>query len=358
MRLLDRYVLSALVVPFVVGVLLFVLILLGEVAYHIGSTIMGGRVSAALIIKYLLLRTPRALVWSLPFGCLLGVSMAFSTLTGRGEITAIRAAGVPMWRICAAAVAVGAIASGAGIAMNRLVVPSSMEAARAALDEMMQAQPVVDRAFNQFFRDEQGRFYYVGEMLPARNLLRRVMIWERDEQGRLRTIIAARSAGLKGTTWTLRDGTITRLNDRGEPEGVPERFSSRTVHLTRALQKYYAERRTAAEMAPHELIDLISVKRETGADTHQLEVYLHFKYSIPVACLVFVLIAAPLAHRYARYGSYAGVLLAIVTVFLYNGVRSWTLAFGLAGTIPPVVAGWTPDIIFAALGAALMLRDP
>ncbi len=357
MRLIDRYIARLLIIPFCIGVLIFVLILLGEVAYHIGSTIVGGRVSAQLILKYLLLRAPRAVVWSLPFGCLLGVSMTFTNLAHHGELTAMRAAGLPMWRIAAAAIALGVAGSAAGIAMNRLVVPPAMEAADATLAEMMQTQPVVAQAFDQFFRDQQGRFYYVGEMLPAENLLRRVVIWERDAQGRLRTITAADSATVAGNTWTLRDGMVVGLDERGDPLGPTQPFRTRTVQLERALQDYYADRRTAAELAPHELLELIEVKRETGGDTQQLEVYLHFKYSIPLACLVFALIAAPLAHRYARYGTYVGVLLAIVTVFLYNGVRSWTLAFGLTGTLPPGVAGWTPDVIFALVGVVLLLRE-
>ncbi|HUS81036.1 MAG TPA: LptF/LptG family permease [Armatimonadota bacterium] len=358
MRLLDRYILSHLLVPFFIGVLLFVLILLGEVAYHIGSTIVGGRVSALLIIKYLMLRAPRALVWSLPFGCLLGVSMTISGLAHHGELTAIRAGGAPMWRICASALALGVLASGAGIVMNRLLVPPTMQAAERAVAEMMQSQPVVNEAYDQYFRDEAGRFYYVGEMRPAENLLRRVMIWERDDHQRLERIIAAESAELSGNIWTLRDGAVINIGEQGEMTGPAERFSTRTVQLARALQDYYAERRTPAELAPHELLELINVRRQTGSETHQMEVYLHFKYSIPLACLVFVLIAAPLAGRYARYGTYTGVLLAIVVVFLYNGVRSWTLAFGLAGTLSPVAAGWTPDVLFGILGVLLMFREP
>ncbi len=357
MRLLDRHVLAHLVVPFLIGILLFMLILLGEVAYHIGSTIVGGRVSALLIIKYLLLRAPRAIVWSLPFGSLLGVAMAVSGLAHHGELTAIRSAGVSMPRLCASAIAIGALASVLGIGMNALVVPSAMREAQAALTEMMMTQPVADEAYDQFFRDEQGRFYYVAEMLPAENLLRRVMIWDRDSEGRLRTITSAERAGMSGTIWTLRDGSVARLDERGQIDGRVEKFSTKTIELSRALQHYYSEQRTPAEMAPHELQELITVRQATGGDTQRLEVYLHFKYSIPLACLVFVLIAAPLAHRYSRHGTYTGVVLAIVIVFLYNGVRSWTLAFGLAGTLSPVFAGWSPDVLFGIVGLLLLLRE-
>lgn len=87
-----------------------------------------------------------------------------------------------------------------------------------------------------------------------------------------------------------------------------------------------------------------------------MRVRLQFKYSVPVACLVFVLVAAPLAARHAQLGSFAGIVLSILVVFLYNGVRSWGLAFGLVGDLPPVVAAWAQNIIFGGAGLWLFLR--
>jgi lipopolysaccharide export LptBFGC system permease protein LptF len=139
--------------------------------------------------------------------------------------------------------------------------------------------------------------------------------------------------------------------------GGIQHFETREVRLTRALQHYYAERRAPGEMAPYELQELIEVRQATGGDTQRLEVYLHFKYSIPIACLVFAIIAAPLGHRYAHHGTYVGVVVALLAVFLYNGLRSWTLAFGLAGALDPMVAGWAPDAIFGVLGLILLVRE-
>ncbi len=357
MRIIDRYLLRSMVLPFIIGLLLFVLILLAEVAYHISSTIVGGRVSAALIIRYLLLRTPRAIVWSLPFGTLLGVSMAITALAHHGEITAIRAGGVSFTRICAGTILLGTVASASGIALNHYVVPWTMEASQDTLAEMMMTQPVVHQAHNQYFRDEQGRFFYVGEMLPAENLLRQVTIWTRDDASRIRSITRAERAELRGTVWVLQNGSRVRLDERGQMAGRIERFAEYEIKLARALQQYYAERRGPAEMAPHELRELIEVRERTGRDTQQLQVYLHFKYSIPVACFVFALIAAPLGHRYAHHGTYVGVVVAIIAVFLYNGVRSWTLAFGLAGALDPLVAGWIPNAIFVLLGLVLLATE-
>jgi lipopolysaccharide export system permease protein len=357
MRIIDRYLLGRLTLPFIVGLMLFVLILLAEVAYNISSTIVGGRVSAELIIRYLLLRTPRAIVWSLPFGTLLGVAMSVTTLAHYGEITAIRAGGVSFTRICAPLIVAGAIAAGGGLALNQYVVPSTMEAAQQALADMMMTQAVVREAHNQFFRDEQGRFFYVRDMLPAENLLREITIWTRNGQGRISEVMVAQSAHLQGTVWTLYDGARVVLDERGGLGAQVEQFTSREVYLTRALQQYYSEHRAPAEMAPYELQDLIEVRKATGGSTQQLEVYLHFKYSIPVACLIFAIVAAPLGHRYARHGTYVGVVVSLLVVFLYNGVRSWTLAFGLAGSLDPVTAGWAPDALFGVLGMIFLARE-
>lgn len=357
MRLLDRNLLRSVALPFIIGLLLFVLILLAEVAYNISSTIVGGRVAPELIIKYLLLRAPRAIVWSLPFGTLLGVSMAITALAHHGEITAMRAGGISFQRICAGLIAVGALASAAGIALSQYVVPQTMTASQEALAEMMMTQAVVREAHNQYFRDEQGRIFYVRDMLPDENLLRQVAVWERDPSGAVRSITIADRAELNDRVWTLRDGATIRLDEHGEPVDDIEHFGERTVTLARALQKYYSEQRSPVELAPQELQDLIAVRHATGSETHQLEVYLHFAYSIPAACLIFAMIAAPLGHRYARHGTYVGVVVAILVVFVYNGVRSWTLAFGLAGAMPPSWAGWAPDVIFGVLGIMLLARE-
>ena len=92
-----------------------------------------------------------------------------------------------------------------------------------------------------------------------------------------------------------------------------------------------------------------------GLDAQRMRVRLQFKYSMPLACLVFALVAAPLGARYARFGSFAGIVVSIIIVFLYNGVRSWGLAFGLVGELDPIAAAWAQNVIFGVVGLWLFL---
>ncbi len=81
---------------------------------------------------------------------------------------------------------------------------------------------------------------------------------------------------------------------------------------------------------------------------HQVEI--HKKYALSFACVVFVLLGAPLAVRYPR-GGLGLVIAASSAIFAI----SWTGLIGgenLAdrGLAPPWLAMWTPNLIFFVLG--------
>ena len=358
MRLFDRLLLSDLVVPCLIGVFTFAVILLGDVAREIGSTLLNARTPGLLIATYLWLRVPNALVWSMPVGTLLAVAMAMARITREGEITAIRAAGVSFGRICLPLVGAGLLATVVAFSLNEWVVPEANDGAARVWERLMQTQPVMREEHNQFFRDaEKRRVFYVEHMNADTNVLDNIMIWVFDDQGRLESITRAQHADLRGRIWWLRDGLLANIDPTtGEPAGPPERFAQREVQLRAALQNYYAEKRGPYEMSARELREQVAALEAGGQDPRSLAVELQFKYSIPFACVIFALIGAPLAFRYSRWGVFGGVLIAILIVFLYNGVRSWTLAFGLAGILPPVVAGWLQNVLFGGVGAELIRR--
>ena len=354
MRLLDRYLLRQMVTPLLIGVVVFLVVLLGDEARKLGAAVTGLRVPPVLLLQYLLYAAPNALVWSLPVGVLLGVSMTATLCARAGETTAIRVGGASFPRVSAAYVAVGILASAAAFVISEQVVPLSSAQQRRVFEEMTRTQGVVHEAYDQYFRDDQGRIFYVGHMDAENNLLERVQIWTLDQTGRVAEITAAGQAVLSGEVWTLQQGATVRLNARGEPAAV-EYFSSLPVQLSRALQQYYADQRTPLEMTTRELGDLATTLESTGQSGQRLRVHLAFKYSLPLACLVLALLAAPLADRFGAQGSFAGLVVAIGLVFLFNGVRSWGLALGLAGVLPPGVAGWVATVLFGGVGVAVLL---
>jgi lipopolysaccharide export system permease protein len=90
------------------------------------------------------------------------------------------------------------------------------------------------------------------------------------------------------------------------------------------------------------------------ADVYLVEV--HKKYAITVACLVFVLVGIPMALRFPRggMGLVLGGGLGIFALYYISLTAGEPLAD--AGTLPPAVVMWAPNVIFAILGLVGLLR--
>ncbi len=119
-------------------------------------------------------------------------------------------------------------------------------------------------------------------------------------------------------------------------------FATGTDDMTRSAAQN--ARRNLNQIRAHERrIDVLSVE-------------VHKKWAIAVACIVFVLLGAPLAMRFPRGGAGMVIAVSIVIFTIY-----WA---GLIGgehladdnVVSPFIAMWAPDIVFAALGVALAMR--
>ena len=86
---------------------------------------------------------------------------------------------------------------------------------------------------------------------------------------------------------------------------------------------------------------------------NEFEVEIHKKFSIPVACLVFVLVGAPLGVMIRRRGTAVSVGISLGFFWIY-----WMFLIGgeeLAdrGFISPAISMWAPNVLFGLLGAYL-----
>jgi lipopolysaccharide export LptBFGC system permease protein LptF len=82
------------------------------------------------------------------------------------------------------------------------------------------------------------------------------------------------------------------------------------------------------------------------------------RLALPWQCVVVVLIAIPFGAASGRRNLFFGVAGSIFICFGFFVIQQTCLAFGSApnGHLPPWLAAWLPNLIFAATGLALMAR--
>jgi lipopolysaccharide export system permease protein len=168
-------------------------------------------------------------------------------------------------------------------------------------------------------------------------------------------VIYAKSGTYDAGKWTL-DGAWAYQMD-GEGRVVSARSRKQVVLNLRAEFGQVFAAAPPEALTTARLRQRIAEKHRQNLPAIEDEVMLQFKYSVPLACLALAFICPVLALVFSRGGSFVGVLLSIVLVFVYWNTLLLFRILGTQGVVPPLLAAWTPNLIFGAAGLALMRRS-
>ena len=105
-----------------------------------------------------------------------------------------------------------------------------------------------------------------------------------------------------------------------------------------------------------ELRKQIRALEARGLDVAKPRVQLHRKLAFPQVSLVMTLIGVPFAFSVARRGALYGIGVAIVIAIVYWASLGIFEALGNNNLLPPLLAAWTPNLLFGAAGVYLMLN--
>jgi lipopolysaccharide export LptBFGC system permease protein LptF len=106
------------------------------------------------------------------------------------------------------------------------------------------------------------------------------------------------------------------------------------------------------------LTKYIADLRQSGFDTIKLQVQLANKLAVPVITLVMAIVAVPFAVSMGKRGGLAIIATAIGVAISYWVVAGFFSSMGDIDTLPPMLAAWSPDLLFAIAGTYLLLRTP
>lgn len=355
-RILDRYVAGEFLRMWMSALLAFVVIFLVVNLFEKLSKFLEFHVPMGIIIKYYLFMIPYIIKWINPIAVLLGVLFSLGSLSRSLEITAMTASGLSLRRIIFPVILFGIIISAGVFVFGETVVPY----ANARLEEIdtvyIKRLPTLKtvRRINLAYRGKEGRFYYIRVFDGIRDQMRDVRIIEKAADGSVRRLIVARQAIWRGDRWQFRHGSIRTFRTSGEVD--MEYFEKKYIPIAEVPKDFLREQKTAEAMKYRELAVHIANLESSGADATKERVELYLKISVALANFVVVFLGAPLALQSQRAGLAYGFGVAILLGFLLWGALAVGRALGQDGTLPPLVAAFLPDTLFAALGVGMLYR--
>ena len=367
LKILDRYILTALGVATLMGVALLSLVLvLGNVFKEMLDLLINHNVPIETIFAFIAFVLPFSMTFTIPWGFLTAVLLVFGRLSADNEVIALRANGVSFPRIFIPVLAVALLLVGICFWINAEVAPRAQYAMMTSLfriathdpGSMFQADEVVDQ-----FPD---RRVYVG----ARDgeLLKNLIVFEIDEKGIPSKVVFAKSGKIVADPDNQRlllkvQDAHFEQRDSHQPENVnliTQGITMREGVFPMSLRKLIDSKKRNKPLTSHTLSELnIEADKPDCPRLNAFRVEISKRFSLSLAALAFALIAVPLGITTHRKETSVGFALSLVVAFSYFFFILVAEALSKNSSLPgalPVFMIWLPNLLFMGLGCWLFAR--
>jgi len=324
----------------------------GKQGYTLGQAVLAG-----------LLALPGNFYELFPIAVLIGSIYSMARLAQSSEFTILRTGGLGPGRALGLLAVLGVVFALVTFAVGDYLAPLS-ERAAVAQKASVRGGRALGKA-GAWLKDslqtaegERNVSVNVQRTTPS-GVLEGIRIFEFDEQGRLRTSIAAQSGRVeRGGHWRLADATLTRWPVPGDNPAALVHVEEQQLPELDWPTSLSADV-VAAAVLPVSTMSTIELWRysshlsehEQAVQRYAIQFWKKALY--PLACLVMVALALPFAYLHARAGGvslkvFGGIMLGISFVLLNNVsghlgmLRDWT----------PFLVAAAPSLLYLLLSLA------
>ncbi len=359
--LLDDYVLSDFFLYLGMIVSAFLVLLLVFTLFELLGDILHNQTPAIVVAEYLFNVMPYLLYNAAYIIVLLAVLVTFGLMNRSNEITAIKATGTSVYRIVTPVMVAAAVLAAGLFFADQFYLPHANKR-QEALHNQIKGKPAQTylRPDRRWIFGQHNDIYYYQFFDADRDQFANLTIFQLDPAsfGISQRIHAERAhwAGSMGR-WIYEQGWERTLRGAAIADYRPFDVST-FPQLSEAPSYFKKEVKQYSEMNYEELRRYIRDLQQSGFDVVKLRVQLNKKLSYPLITLIMAVLAVPFSMSAAKKGAITGVAVAVGIAVVYTVVSRLFEAMGDLSQLPPALAAWSPDLIFALVGAYLILKIP
>jgi lipopolysaccharide export system permease protein len=371
MKRLDRYLILESLPPAIFGMLLYST--LGVVSATIPRLQWIAGAPFLELLGWLALQYPTSIVQTLPMALVLGVLLSYGRLAADSELTALQAGGIALARVTRIFVVLGVIATLLTLFLNQFVLPLTHTAVAQRYWELTSGGSGLFRLASQSVGIDDFTLHFAttdrrtDEMRDVR-----IEQWN----GQQLTVLLAERARFEEDGLRL-FGYRTVMLDLAALDSVQQDAAAAYAALVRASSKPASDDASlliSASQSKDELIarygqggfedpvslsGALAASRDPalgGAERRRMLVLFWRKIAEPFANLALLLLALPLAVRYARSRSIAFGLSLVVTLAWYL-LLTFGQLLAQTGTLPVWLGMWLANLTLAGVGLFVRSRE-
>jgi LPS export ABC transporter permease LptG/LPS export ABC transporter permease LptF len=373
-RLISRTIFREIFVTAMLGAALFTFVLFLQQAGRLFEFLVRTSGPPKTVAYLFAMVVPVMLPFAIPLGVLIGTLVTLSRMSTDGEITAMRAAGVPGRRVVPAILLFGFLAMLCAAASSLWLTPWSIREEIRVKNILIASELTADVQARVFEEQFPNKVLYVGDVIvgpPSR--WRQIFVADVTPPGERPPSASERgdnpSITLAPEAIALPDPSANRLQlslqngstyEVGKEPGV--------YHISeysgQGDQALYAEKpkeatlsRPVTEMDTRPLYRM--AYRTPALDkTAKLDAQIEFntRFALPLACILLSLAGVPLGITTRRAGKSGAVVLTVALALIYYIGLGTLVNLSKQGKLSPAMAVWLPDIVFAVFGIIMIMR--
>jgi LPS export ABC transporter permease LptF/LPS export ABC transporter permease LptG len=313
-----------------------------------------------LILQHFAFNMPGEIYKGLPLIVLISTMFLFLSMTRQRELDALKAAGISLYRVSLPIFLTALVICVLAVLFQEIALPElstrAEEVDRVKIRGMTPRQ--LQRQGQIWYRSSATRFLRMALLDPVEKSIEGLLALDIDRNWKLRERLDARKARWTPEGWQVSGGIIRRVDEahRVRSQAFDTRLMT-AANMPEHIRDFIEVQRPIDTLSFMELRTVVQKLRESGHQVGKYTVQLYSRVSFPLVHVIMVLVGIPFALVSPRSGGRAtGAGVAIAIAVGYWTVHSVSLALAQADLLPPALAAWTANIVFAGLGAALYLN--
>ena len=355
---LDVYIAKKFILTFFVALLLIIgIVIIFDISEKIDYFVKNEAPLKAIIFDYYLNFIPYFVNMFSPLFVFITVIFFTSRMAANSEIIAIMAGGVSYNRMMVPYMASALFIALLSLGLNLYVIPRS-NATRVEFE----AQYI--KRHNDFdlqdihYQISPGQFVYIQSFSRWNNTAYRFTM-EDIKDNRLVRKVSAETAVWDSAMdgWHLR-----RVFVRNYSEGLEDKveFAPQVdTVIALKIKDLFNNEKTVEALTIKQLNELIATQKLRGdANVMYAQIEKHRRWALPFSALVLTIIGVTLSAKKRRGGIGWNIGIGIALAFSYILFLRFSEMFVYTNTLPPGIALWIPNLLYAIIAAALYRYAP
>jgi len=362
MKILDKYIARYFILPLLYCLLMFIVLYIIIDLFGRLDEILKQNIHLGILWEYYISMIPLIVTQTAPVASLISTIYVLGALNKYGEITAMRAAGINIYRILMPFIYIGLAMTMLIFGVSEKILPQSMRKAESIKENSMENIDK-NKTFNKkvisniALYGKNNRLIFIDNFDTSSKTAMGITILQQDKKDNVSLKINAHEAKWVDGKWLFSNILTYKLDDKGMVAGSPEFFQEKVMNMEKP--KDLISKGTNYEyMSFHDLSNYIKNFSKTSPKLiTRLRVDLHQKISLPFTSLIVILIGSGFALRIRQRGkatALLGIGMSIVIGFIYYAFMASCIAFGKNGSLPPFLSAHLANILFGSIGIILI----